>query len=162
MRRSLGDRSHDSLHGGTAQPGLFRQPPKPVCMNGAADRLLFQFPTRRDLSFCAQNRRKCAYSPGSLQPDGFVPGTSYGGILSHTARGKNLPKESARSADKQIKSKMLPGLTTVRLPQIYCQLCHLSTRSDLVRCLHCNRPLKNAPAPIKRSVRKAKAIRRIN
>ena len=57
---------------------------------------------------------------------------------------------------------MLPGLTTVRLPQIYCQMCHLSTRSDLVRCLHCNRPLNPAPAATKRTVRKAKAVRRIH
>jgi len=43
---------------------------------------------------------------------------------------------------------MLPGLTTVSLPQIYCRSCHLSTRSDVVRCLHCNRPLKAVSAPI--------------
>jgi len=43
---------------------------------------------------------------------------------------------------------MLPGLTTVSLPQIYCRSCHLSTRSDVVRCLHCNRPLKPVSAPV--------------
>jgi hypothetical protein len=51
---------------------------------------------------------------------------------------------------------MLPGLTTVSLPQTYCRACHLSTRSDIVRCLHCNRPLNPAPAAPKRIVRKAK------
>ncbi len=40
---------------------------------------------------------------------------------------------------------MLQGLTTVSLPQIYCRSCHLSTRSDVLRCLHCNRPLGTAP-----------------
>ena len=47
---------------------------------------------------------------------------------------------------------MLQGLTTVSLPQIYCRSCHLSTRSDVLRCLHCNRPLATAP------VRKTKAM----
>ena len=42
-------------------------------------------------------------------------------------------------------------LTTVSLPQIYCRSCHLSTRSDMSRCLHCN----NAGEPIAR-----KAVRR--
>jgi len=56
---------------------------------------------------------------------------------------------------------MLPGLTTVSLPQIYCKSCHLSTRSDMVRCLHCNR-LLNPPAAAKRTARKAKPVRRIN
>jgi hypothetical protein len=58
---------------------------------------------------------------------------------------------------------MLPGLTTVSLPQIYCRSCHLSTRSDVVRCLHCNRPLKALSAPAaptpKRALRKAKPRR---
>jgi len=64
---------------------------------------------------------------------------------------------------------MLPGLTTVSLPQIYCRSCHLSTRSDIVRCLHCNRPLKApAAAPVsrvaarKRAMKKTKARRRPN
>ncbi len=54
---------------------------------------------------------------------------------------------------------MLPGLTTVSLPQTYCRSCHLSTRSDVVRCLHCNRPLNPAPEP-KRRIIKAKPSRR--
>ncbi len=57
---------------------------------------------------------------------------------------------------------MLPGLTTVSLPQIYCRTCHLSTRSDVTRCLHCNRPLKAQPAAVPKragSVRKSKARR---
>jgi hypothetical protein len=62
------------------------------------------------------------------------------------------------AADKHIKSKMLPGLTTVSLPQTYCRACHLSTRSDVMRCLHCNRPL-NPPAEAKRSTRKKKPRR---
>jgi len=53
---------------------------------------------------------------------------------------------------------MLQGLTTVSLPQIYCRSCHLSTRSDVVRCLHCNRPLETAPAAGKRTVRKIKPM----
>jgi hypothetical protein len=53
---------------------------------------------------------------------------------------------------------MLPGLTTVSLPQTYCRACHLSTRSDVQRCLHCNRPL-NPPAEAKRSARKKKPRR---
>jgi hypothetical protein len=52
---------------------------------------------------------------------------------------------------------MLPGLTTVSLPQTYCRACHLSTRSDVVRCLHCNRPL-NAATP-KSKPRKTKQRR---
>ncbi len=55
---------------------------------------------------------------------------------------------------------MLPGLTTVSLPQIYCRACHLSTRSDIVRCLHCNRPLNQASPEPKRAIRKAKPSRR--
>jgi len=53
---------------------------------------------------------------------------------------------------------MLQGLTTVSLPQIYCRSCHLSTRSDVVRCLHCNRPLETAPAAAKRTVRNTKPV----
>jgi hypothetical protein len=71
-------------------------------------------------------------------------------------------KKILRGADKQIKSKMLPGLTTVSLPQTYCRTCHLSTRSDLVRCLHCNRPLNPAPEGPKPKARRAKPARRAN
>jgi hypothetical protein len=66
-------------------------------------------------------------------------------------------KESRWRPDKHIKPKMLPGLTTVSLPQTYCRACHLSTRSDVVRCLHCNRPL--IPAAPKRTPRKIKPRR---
>ena len=40
---------------------------------------------------------------------------------------------------------MLPLMTTVSLPQVYCGGCHLSTRSDVARCLHCNKVLKTPP-----------------
>jgi hypothetical protein len=40
---------------------------------------------------------------------------------------------------------MLPLMTTVSLPQVYCGCCHLSTRSDMARCLHCNKLLKTPP-----------------
>jgi hypothetical protein len=40
---------------------------------------------------------------------------------------------------------MLPLMTTVSLPQVYCGCCHLSTRSDMARCLHCNKLLKTSP-----------------
>jgi hypothetical protein len=73
---------------------------------------------------------------------------------------KISPKGTRFSADKQIKAKMLPGLTTVSLPQIYCRSCHLSTRADVVRCLHCNRPLQPPPAAPKRAVRRTKPVRR--
>jgi hypothetical protein len=33
-------------------------------------------------------------------------------------------------------------MTTVTLPQTYCPSCHLSTRSDVARCLHCNKLLQ--------------------
>jgi len=46
---------------------------------------------------------------------------------------------------------MLPVLTTVSLPQTYCRWCHLSTRSDTPRCLHCNKPLQSAPVTATRS-----------
>lgn len=83
-------------------------------------------------------------------------------MLTHRESPYNTPKAGARTADKHIKSKMLPGLTTVSLPQIYCKACHLSTRADLVRCLHCNR-LLNPPATLaKRALRKAKPARRVN
>jgi hypothetical protein len=45
---------------------------------------------------------------------------------------------------------MLPLMTTVSLPQVYCRCCHLSTRSDVARCLHCNKPLL-APPVIRRN-----------
>src|SRR3984885_16018691 len=89
-QRSPCDHSHDWLHGGREKDGLFRPPPKPVCMNGAADRLLFQSPNPQDLSSCAQNRRKGGGFPGSYQPDEYVPGTSYGRILSYVAK-ENFP-----------------------------------------------------------------------
>jgi len=38
------------------------------------------------------------------------------------------------------------------IPQTYCGTCHLSTRMDVPRCLHCNKPLR--PAPVK-AVRKS-------
>jgi hypothetical protein len=57
---------------------------------------------------------------------------------------------------------MFPGLTTVSLPQTYCKACHLSTRADLVRCLHCNRPLNAVTSGAKRAVRKARPVRRVN
>ncbi len=44
---------------------------------------------------------------------------------------------------------MLPLMTTVSLPQVYCRCCHLSTRSDVARCLHCNKLLQ-APPVIRR------------
>ena len=50
---------------------------------------------------------------------------------------------------------MLP-LTTVQLPQTYCRSCHLSTRSDVSRCLHCNKPLQAPPVTRQRLVRRAK------
>jgi hypothetical protein len=71
---------------------------------------------------------------------------------------KISPKGIAPAADKHNKQEMLPGLTTVSLPQTYCRACHLSTRSDVVRCLHCNRPLNPVPAP-KTAPRKSKTRR---
>ncbi len=55
---------------------------------------------------------------------------------------------------------MLQALQTVSLPQTYCRCCHLSTRSDVARCLHCNR-LLSEPIPVarKRVVRRTKARR---
>lgn len=75
---------------------------------------------------------------------------------------KIFPKAIAVAADKHIKSRMLPGLTTVSLPQTYCKSCHLSTRSDMVRCLHCNRPLNPVSEAPKRAGRKSKPVRRVN
>jgi hypothetical protein len=51
---------------------------------------------------------------------------------------------------------MLPVLTTVSLPQIYCRSCHLSTRSDITRCLHCNKPLKAAAVVARKGTRRVK------
>lgn len=56
---------------------------------------------------------------------------------------------------------MLQVLTTVSLPQIYCRSCHLATRSDVVRCLHCNKPLLEPAVAPKRPMKRAK-IRRAN
>ncbi len=54
---------------------------------------------------------------------------------------------------------MLQALSTVSLPQIYCRSCHLSTRSDVPRCLHCNKPLMEATPVRKRVVRPTKTRR---
>ena len=51
---------------------------------------------------------------------------------------------------------MLQALQTVSLPQIYCRSCHLSTRSDVARCLHCNKLLSEPPP-----VRKRVVLRRV-
>ena len=51
---------------------------------------------------------------------------------------------------------MLPLMTTVSLPQVYCSWCHLSTRSDMARCLHCNRLLQAPPVVASRTARRAK------
>jgi hypothetical protein len=47
-------------------------------------------------------------------------------------------------------------LTTVSLPQVYCRTCHLSTRSDVTRCLHCNHYLQAPPVTPRRAERKPK------
>ncbi len=47
-------------------------------------------------------------------------------------------------------------LTTVSLPQVYCGWCHLSTRKDRPRCLHCNKLLVAPPAAPSRTSRRAK------
>jgi len=48
---------------------------------------------------------------------------------------------------------MLQPLTSVSLPQTYCRSCHLSTRSDVPRCLHCNKSLREpVAAPRKKTV----------
>jgi hypothetical protein len=49
---------------------------------------------------------------------------------------------------------MLPLMTTVSLPQVYCGWCHLSTRSDVARCLHCSKLLKAPPVVSSRSGRR--------
>jgi hypothetical protein len=51
---------------------------------------------------------------------------------------------------------MLPLMTTVSLPQVYCRCCHLSTRSDMARCLHCNKLLQAPPVVTSRAGRRAK------
>jgi ribosomal protein L34E len=53
---------------------------------------------------------------------------------------------------------MLPLMTTVSLPQVYCGGCHLSTRSDVARCLHCNKPLQAAPVVRGRAMRREKPV----
>lgn len=53
---------------------------------------------------------------------------------------------------------MLPLMTTVSLPQVYCGCCHLSTRSDVTRCLHCNKPLHAPPVVANRGTRRAKPV----
>jgi hypothetical protein len=53
---------------------------------------------------------------------------------------------------------MFQVLTTVSLPQTYCRSCHLATRSDISRCLHCNKPLIE-PASQKRTLRRPKTRR---
>ena len=55
---------------------------------------------------------------------------------------------------------MLQVLTTVSLPQIYCRACHLSTRSDLLRCLHCNKLLSEPRIERKRVAERVKARKR--
>ena len=35
----------------------------------------------------------------------------------------------------------------VRLNKTYCPYCHLSTRADYQRCLHCGKPLKTSFEP---------------
>ncbi|HLG98073.1 MAG TPA: hypothetical protein VKX49_17285 [Bryobacteraceae bacterium] len=54
---------------------------------------------------------------------------------------------------------MLQALTTVSLPQTYCRSCHLATRSDVVRCLHCNKLLAEPVGVPKRAQRRAKGRR---
>jgi len=40
------------------------------------------------------------------------------------------------------------------IPQMYCPTCHLSTRMDIARCLHCRQLLK--PVPVKAIKQRAK------
>jgi len=54
---------------------------------------------------------------------------------------------------------MLQALTTVSLREIYCRSCHLATRSDLARCLHCNKVLAEPAVARKPAIRKLKARR---
>jgi len=51
---------------------------------------------------------------------------------------------------------MLPLMTTVSLPQVYCGWCHLSTRSDIPRCLHCNKLLQAPPVVTRRAAHRVK------
>jgi len=51
---------------------------------------------------------------------------------------------------------MTPPLTTVSLPQVYCGWCHLATRKDRPRCLHCNKLLEAPPVAPTRTARRAK------
>jgi hypothetical protein len=53
---------------------------------------------------------------------------------------------------------MLPLMTTVSLPQVYCSCCHLSTRSDMARCLHCNKLLKTPPVVTSRAGSRSKHV----
>jgi hypothetical protein len=79
QRRTRGSRvgcNSDWPRAGIARRGLFRRLPRTAGTNVAADLLLIQFQDLRGLSSCAQNRRKCASSPGNRQPDEYVPGTS--------------------------------------------------------------------------------------
>ncbi|HYL34475.1 MAG TPA: hypothetical protein VEV17_01035 [Bryobacteraceae bacterium] len=55
---------------------------------------------------------------------------------------------------------MLQALTTVSLPQVYCRSCHLSTRSDMLRCLHCNKLLSEPRIERKRVGVRLKSRRR--
>jgi hypothetical protein len=72
-------------------------------------------------------------------------------------------KKTRYGVDKQEESKMLPVLTTVSLPQTYCRCCHLSTRSDRTRCLHCNQLLQAPPVirqkVLRRTAKHSSAIR---
>jgi hypothetical protein len=55
---------------------------------------------------------------------------------------------------------MLQVLTTVSLPQVYCRSCQLATRSDMLRCLHCNKLLIEPRIERKRAVGRVKQRRR--
>jgi len=69
----------------------------------------------------------------------------------------DFSKVIGREVDKQSKIRMLQQpLTTVSLPQTYCRSCHLSTRSDVPRCLHCNKSLREPVAPPKKKVHKVR------
>lgn len=71
---------------------------------------------------------------------------------------KKVLKKTHYAPDKQGESKMLGTLTTVSLPQTYCRSCHLSTRSDVARCLHCNKPLQAPPVMPRRTSRRVKHV----
>jgi uncharacterized paraquat-inducible protein A len=34
---------------------------------------------------------------------------------------------------------------TIRLKEVYCPHCHLSTRADYPRCIHCRKPFRSSP-----------------